>query len=221
MTRQFDAAVAVALEIERELRVLTPDRPSLRCFIAECLSRADATYPDVEEIKMRLEATDFERNSGTGAYVRNLVREIASGRLREPPERERIGRLGSPCNQKDQAVLELGGDPEKLFLLWVIAAELVSQQNADVFGTVEDLGAHKAKLAELEAKRKELYAKFPSTWAHGDLHIGRITSDGAALITFAKAPGEVPVHPPETACAVERPFKRTARERSCGRKAKH
>ena len=55
------------------------------------------------------------------------------------------------------------------------------------------------KLAELEAKRKELYARFPSTWAHGDLHIGRITSDGAALITFAKAPGEVPVHPPETA----------------------
>ena len=28
---------------------------------------------------------------------------------------------------------------------------------------------------------------------------GRITSDGAALITFVKAPGEVPVHPPETA----------------------
>lgn len=32
-----------------------------------------------------------------------------------------------------------------------------------------------------------------------DLHIGRITGDGAALITFAKAPGEVPAHPPETA----------------------
>lgn len=43
------------------------------------------------------------------------------------------------------------------------------------------------------------YAKFPSTWGHNDLHIGRITSDGAALITFVKAPGEVPVHPFETA----------------------
>jgi len=86
-----------------------------------------------------------------------------------------------------------------LFLLWVIAAELAYQQNADLFGIVEDLAAHKAKLAELEAKRKELYARFPSTWAHGDLHIGRITSDGAALITFRLAPGEVPVHPPETA----------------------
>ncbi len=32
--------------------------------------------------------------------------------------------------------------------------------------------------------------QFPSTWAHGDLHIGRITSDGAALITFAKTPGK-------------------------------
>jgi len=29
--------------------------------------------------------------------------------------------------------------------------------------------------------------------------MGTITSDGAALITFAKAAGEVPVHPPDTA----------------------
>ena len=48
MTRQFDAAVDVGLEIERELRGLVPDRPSLRCFIAECLARADATYEEVE-----------------------------------------------------------------------------------------------------------------------------------------------------------------------------
>jgi hypothetical protein len=95
--------------------------------------------------------------------------------------------------------MELGGHPEKLFLLWTIAADLAYQQNPDVFGTVEDLAAHKARIAELEAKRKELHKRFPSTWAHGDLHIGRITSDGAALITFAKAPGEVPVHPLETA----------------------
>ena len=51
MSRQFDAAVDVALEIERELRVLTPDRPSLRCFIAECLQRADASYEEVEAQK--------------------------------------------------------------------------------------------------------------------------------------------------------------------------
>jgi hypothetical protein len=86
-----------------------------------------------------------------------------------------------------------------LFLLWVVAAELAYQQKSDVFGTVEDLAAHKTKIAELEAKRKELYAKFPSTWAHSDLHIGRITSDGAALITFERAPDEVPVHPPSSA----------------------
>jgi hypothetical protein len=197
MTRQFDAAVDVALEIERELRLLTPDRPSLRCFIAECLSRADASYDEVETLKERLAETLFGLKSGCGTYIRHLTREIASGRLREPPEKKRIG--GLYWNQKDQAVLELGGHAERLFLLWVIAAELAYQQNADVFGTVEDLPAHKARIAELEAKRAEVNKRFPSTWAHGDLHIGRITSDGAALITFAKAPGEVPVHPPETA----------------------
>ncbi|MGI8426726.1 MAG: hypothetical protein ACR2M4_09070 [Actinomycetota bacterium] len=197
MTRQFDAPVAVGLEIERELRLLTPDRPSLRCFIVECLARADATYEEVETLKERLAEKLFGLHSGCGTYIRHLTREIAGGRLREPPEKERIGKMG--WNQKDEAVLELGGRPEKLFLLWVIAAEIAYQRNADAFGTVEDLAAHKARIAELQANRAELHKRFPSAWAHGDLHIGRITSDGAALITFAKAAGEVPVHPPETA----------------------
>jgi hypothetical protein len=196
MTRQFDATVDVALEVERELRALIPGKPSLRCFIAECLNRADASYDEVEAVKERLAEKLFGLHSGCGTYIRHLTREIAGGRLPEPPAKERIGKLY--WNQKDQAVLELGGHAEQLFLLWVIAAELAYQQNADVFGTVEDLAGHKARIAELEAKRKELYARFQSTWGHNDLHIGRITSDGAALITFAKAPGEVPVHPPET-----------------------
>lgn len=86
-----------------------------------------------------------------------------------------------------------------LFALVAIAAEQVYQEKPELFGGIDDIDAHKARIAELEAKRAELHKRFPSTWAHGDLHIGRIRSDGAALITFAKAPGEVPVHPPETA----------------------
>jgi hypothetical protein len=99
MTRQFDAAVDVALEIERELRVLTPDRPSLRCFIAECLSRADATYEEVEAVKERLAEKLFASQSGCGAFIRNLSREISNGTLREPPTKDRIGKLY--FNQKD------------------------------------------------------------------------------------------------------------------------
>jgi len=72
MTRQFDAAVDVGLEIERELRGLAPDRPSLRCFIAECLARADATYEEVEGVKERLADKLFGLHSGCGAYVRHL-----------------------------------------------------------------------------------------------------------------------------------------------------
>lgn len=197
MSRQFDATVDVALEIERELRLLTPGKPSLRCFIAECLQRADASYDEVEAVKDRLAEKLFGLHSGCGTYIRHLTREIASGRLPEPPAKERIGVMY--WNQKDQASLELGGHPEKLFLLWVVAVELAHQRDPAVFGNVEDLAAHKARIAELEANRAELRKRFPSTWAHGDLHIGRITSDGAALITFDKAPGEVPVHPPETA----------------------
>jgi len=69
MTRQFDAAVAVAIEIERELRLLSPDRPSLRCFIAECLNRADASYEEVEVQKERLAEEHNSAHSGSAAYV--------------------------------------------------------------------------------------------------------------------------------------------------------
>jgi len=95
--------------------------------------------------------------------------------------------------------LELGGQPSKLFLLLAIAAELAAQRNDDIFGNVEDFGGHKLRISELEARRKELYGQFPTTWTHGDLFIGRITSDGAALITFRLAPNEIPLCPSETA----------------------
>jgi hypothetical protein len=193
MSKAFDALVSEALEAERELRALTPGKPSLRCFIAECLNRADANYGDVEEVKERLADPQFGINSGCAAFVRDLSRQVANGKFPGPPERKRIG--GLYFNQKDQAVMELGAKPERLFLLWVIAAEVAYQQQPDVFGKVEDLAAHKARIAELEAKTKDLYAKFPSTWRHEDLWIGKVTSDSAALICFAKAPNEVPLHP--------------------------
>ena len=94
MGHKFNELVTEALSVERELRLLIPGRPTLRCYISECLSRADTDYTAVEEIKSRLENTGFEKTSGTGAYVRHLTREIASGRLREPPAKERIGRMG-------------------------------------------------------------------------------------------------------------------------------
>lgn len=72
MSKRFNELVTDTLEVERELRVLTPGRASLRCFIAECLSRAGATYEEVEAVKARLADPEFERQSGTGAYVRHF-----------------------------------------------------------------------------------------------------------------------------------------------------
>jgi hypothetical protein len=197
MSKQFDTLVSEALEAERELRALTPGKPSLRCFIAECLNRADANYGDVEAVKERLADPQFGINSGCATFIRDLSKQLATGKFSGPPERKRVG--GLYFNQKDQAVMELGAKPERLFLLWVIAAEVAYQQKPDVFGKVEDLAAHKARIAELEAKCVELYARFPTTWKHDDLHIGKITSDGAALITFVKAAGEVPIYHPRDA----------------------
>jgi hypothetical protein len=197
MSKQFELLVNEALDAERELRALTPGRPSLRCYIATCLERADATYADVEAVKERLADPQFGVHSGCATFIRDLSKQIAAGKFPAPPEKRRVGALY--FNWKDQAIMELGGQPSDLFLLWVVAAEVAYQQQPAVFGRVEDLTAHKARILELESKVKDLYSRFPSTWKHDDLHIGKITSDGAALITFVKAAGEVPVHHPRDA----------------------
>ena len=144
---KFNELVTEALSVERELRALTPDRPSLQVFHCRVLGEGRRLISGSRGEKGALGGGTQLGPSGSAAYIRHLTREIASGRLREPPAKERIGRMY--WNQKDQAVFELGGQAEKLFLLWVIAAELACQQNADVFGTVEDFAAHKARIAEL------------------------------------------------------------------------
>jgi hypothetical protein len=186
MSRKLEELVNETLQVEREIRGLSGDKPSLRCFIAECLTRSGESYEAVEQVKERLLDPVFSKKSGCSAFVRDLTRQIANGRFPTPLEAKRIGSLY--FNQKDEAVMELGGQPERLFSLWVIAAELAHHQNPGVFGTVEDIAAHKARLGELEAKRKELFAKIPKSWDTSDIIVGRITSDFAALITWKMAP---------------------------------
>jgi hypothetical protein len=198
MSRKLDELLDEALQVEREFRSLSADKPSIRGWVQACLSRGGVVYADIEAVKERL-GSDFlqTRMVDAGAYSRDLRRYIVGGSLKEPPAADKIQRMFFA--QRDGAIAELGGEPRMLFALIAIVAERVYQEKPELFGGIEDIDTHRARLAELEAKRKELYAAFPSTWTHGDLHIGRITSDGAALITFAKAPGEVPVHPAETA----------------------
>ncbi len=199
MSKRFNELVTEALEVERELRVLAPGRASLRCFIAESLKMAGVTYRVVESVKERLESAAFERDSGTGVYLRHLTRELASGKYPEPPAADRIGRMG--FNMKDQAVFEMGGQAPALLVLWVVAAERAGQQKPDAFGNIEDLGKHKARIAELETKRKDLYEKIASSWDNTDIWLGKITSDGAALVCFRHAPNDVTIHPHATAGA--------------------
>jgi hypothetical protein len=196
MSRKFDELVNETLAVERELRVLAPDKPSLRCFIEECLARGKASYEDVEQVKLRLADVSFGLHSGCGAFVRDLTRQMLAGRVSEPPAKGRVGSLFFA--QKDQACLELGGQPERLFLLWVLAAEAAYQQNADIFGTVEDIAAHRARIANLEAKRAELYKRIPTSWDTSDIILGPITSDGGALVSWKRWP-ECPVGKREVA----------------------
>jgi len=105
MSRKFDEVVHEMLTVEREIRGLSGDKPSLRCFIAECLTRSGESYEAVEQAKERMLEPVFGRKSGCAAFVRDLTRQIANGRFPTPPEAKRVGSLY--FNQKDEAVMEL------------------------------------------------------------------------------------------------------------------
>lgn len=194
MSRRFDELVDETLAVEKELRALSGDKPSIRGWIAACLSRGGMSYEDIEGVKANL-GGDFlhTRMVDAGAYCRDVRKYIANGSLKEPPEAVRIGKLYFA--QRDGAIAELGGEARMLFALIAIAAESVYQERPELFGGIDDIDAHKSRVAELGARRKDLFDRFPSTWAHGDLFIGRITSDGAALISFRLATNEIPLHP--------------------------
>ena len=198
MGQKFNDLVDEALAVEKELRALSGDKPSIGGWVSACLKRGGLAYEDIESAKERL-GGDFLRTRmvDSGAYIRDVRKYIINGSLKEPPAADRIQRMFFA--QRDGAIAELGGEARMLFALFVVAAESAYIERPQLFGGIGDIDARKARLAELAARREELYAAFPSTWTHGDLHIGRVTSDSAALITFRLAPNEIPLHPFSTA----------------------
>lgn len=82
-----------------------------------------------------------------------------------------------------------------VFELWAIGALRVAEKLPEAFGPVEDLAAYTEKEAAFKAKRDELCGRIGKEFAQGDLEIGEIRSDGAALITFKLASNRVPISP--------------------------
>jgi hypothetical protein len=167
---QFDALVDEALAVEKELRALSGDKPSIRGWVSACLSRGGLCYEDIEAVKERL-GGDFlhTRMVDSGAYARDLRKYIVGGSLKEPPASDRIQRMFFA--QRDGAIAELGGEPKMLFALVAIVAEQVYQERPELFGGIDDIDAHRARLTELEGKRAELHKRsattmrgWPSAW---------------------------------------------------------
>ena len=122
--------------------------------MSACLSRAGLVYEDVEAIKERL-GSDFlhTRMVDSGAYCRDVRKYIANGSLKEPPrgsqDREAVFRA------KRRRCRRAWRRSGKLFLI-AIVAEQVYQEKPELFGGIDDIDAHRARLADSQAKRKEL-----------------------------------------------------------------
>jgi hypothetical protein len=187
MSRKFDELVTDALVVEKELRSLSGDKPSIRGWVDACLKRGGLDYEDVEATKERLGGDYLKtRAVDSGAYVRDVRKYIANASLKEPPPADKILKLY--WAQRDGAVSELGGEPRMLFALFAIAAESVYQEKPELFGGIDDIDARKARVAQLASRREELHKRIPASWDNSDVVIGRITSDFAALITWRRAP---------------------------------
>lgn len=192
MSTKFNELVTEALGVERELRALSADKPSIRGWVSACLSRGGLVYTDVESVKERL-GGDFLHTKmiDSGAYCRDLRRYVVGGSVKEPPRADRIERMY--FSQRDGAIAELGGEARMLFALVAIVAEQVYQEERpELFGGIDDIDAHHKRIAELETKRKELHERIARGWDTSDIVLGPITSDYAALVTW-KLAAEVPV----------------------------
>jgi hypothetical protein len=187
MSKKFDELVTEALVVEKELRALSGDKPSIRGWVDACLKRGGLEYEDIEDVKSRL-GGDYLRTRAvdSGAYVRDVRKYITNASLKEPPEANKITKLY--WSQRDGAIAELGGEPRMLFALIAVAAESAYQEKPELFGGIDDIDARKVKVAQLAARREELHKKIPTGWDNSDVIIGRITSDFAALISWRRAP---------------------------------
>jgi hypothetical protein len=187
MSKKFDELINEALAVEREIRGLSGDKPSIRGWVDACLKRGGLDYEDVEATKERLGGDYLKtRAVDSGAYLRDVRKYITSGSMKEPPEAARIAKLY--FSQRDGAVAELGGEPRMLFALLAIAAESAYQEKPELFGGIDDIDGHKARVAQLAARREELHKKIPTAWSNDDVIIGRIGSDFAALMSWRRAP---------------------------------
>ena len=171
MGHKFHELVRRGASVEKELlRYCFRAGSSFRCFISECLSRADTTYTEVEEIKTRLEGCRLRADLG---HRRIHQTRDARNCKRPPPGATGEGadrRMG--WNQKDQAILELGGQPEKLFLFWQSRPSWRAQRN-DVFGTSRTSAAHKARIAEIGSEAEgAVRQQFPSRGRMGTSRSG-------------------------------------------------
>ena len=197
MGQKFNDLVDEALAVEKELRALSGDKASIGGWVSACLSRGGLVYEDVEAVKERL-GSDFlqTRMVDSGAYCRDLRKYIAGGSVKEPPAADKIHRMFFA--QRDGAVAELGGEPRMLFALFAIVAERVYQEKPELFGGTVDIDGRKARLAELAARREELYADFPlvDSWrpAHREDHLRR-----GGVDHISNRPDEIPLHPFSTA----------------------
>ena len=92
MGHKFHELVTEALSVERELRALTPDKPSLRCFISECLRG-----PTPRIRKSRRSRRVWRRNKLERLRLRRIHQTLnARNRKRPPP-----GASGEGANRQD------------------------------------------------------------------------------------------------------------------------
>lgn len=187
-------AQAVRAEVRRRAveDTLANRKLSARAFVALALRIAEMSDEDLAELERTLNSGGFTRYPGCHAFLREATRMMAEATWVHPTDDASRLRW---MDDGGVALAELGtlGVRAGYFALQALGAKRATSGTPKSFGTVDDLSAHRADMAEAHRTRDELFARLGREWTAEDIEL---SPNGQTLVVKISA-GAVPAHPKE------------------------
>lgn len=121
-------------------------------------------------------------------FVRTACRWILESTCISPPKEVR--RLSWLC-KLDAVTAETAAVGSSIFELFALAVRIMAREHPEVFGTVENMEAHKKELEDTKEKYANALKKIESSYAPEDLIVDNPDNEGRARVSFKMTKGAV------------------------------
>jgi hypothetical protein len=190
----FDAVVAEAVAVTRELRALDQlanAKLSPDAFLKLAIKIADTTPERLAELREKLERPNTFGLFELAGVLRRFTIAFRSPNWPGPSrELRRYNFLLTP-----EALSEIVSLHSTTFEIAALAALIATEQHPQDFGQCEDLDKHYKHLNDLALRRDELYEQIETAHTAADLLVGQPDSSGRCDVTFKLSGGAVSLGP--------------------------